>query len=169
MRDASEPRALASGSGGASQRAASSFPLTSTKTFVYYRAVKKKAQLPRPTEAELEILGVLWERGASTVRDVADVLGEQREIGYTTVLKLMQIMDAKGLVTRDEANRAHIYKARIPRDQTQKQLLKHLVERAFGGSAMQLVQQALASADKVSPEELAEIRKMLDGFERSKK
>lgn len=132
-------------------------------------AVQRKSALPRPTEAELEILGVLWERGPATVRDVVEALNRRKPAGYTTILKLMQIMDSKGLVTRKEDGRAHVYQARVPREQTQRQLLKHLMERAFGGSVLQLAQQALATAGEASPQELAEIRKMLDEFERSRK
>ncbi len=123
---------------------------------------------PRPSEAELEILDVLWQRGPSTVREVWQALASQRSSGYTTVLKFMQIMIAKGLVTRKEDKRAHVYQATLSRQQTQRQLLAHLVDRAFGGSALQLAQQALASAKQASPEELAEIRRMLVEFERNK-
>jgi predicted transcriptional regulator len=128
----------------------------------------RKASLPRPSEAELEILDVLWQRGPSTVRDVWQALSTDRASGYTTVLKFMQIMTAKGLVTRKEDQRAHIYQASVSREQTQRQLLTHLVDRAFGGSALQLAQQALASAKQASPEDLLEIRKMLAEFERKK-
>ncbi|MBZ5608286.1 MAG: BlaI/MecI/CopY family transcriptional regulator [Acidobacteriia bacterium] len=124
-------------------------------------------RLPRPTEAELEILAVLWRRGPSTVREVFEALPKGRASGYTTVLKFMQIMTAKGLVKRKESQRAHVYQASVSREQTQRQLLTHLAERAFGGSALQLAQQALASAKQASPEDLAELRKMLDEFERS--
>jgi predicted transcriptional regulator len=113
----------------------------------------------KPTDAELGILRVLWSRGPSTVRQVAEALG--REAGYTTVLKLLQIMTEKRLVVRDEASRTHIYQAAYTEDQTQKQLVSDLLDRAFGGSAAKLVLQALA-ANKTSPEELAEIRKLLD-------
>ena len=129
-------------------------------------AVKKKNR--RPTEAELEILNVLWERGPSTVRDVYEAMPKERGAIYTTVLKLMQIMTEKGLVQRSETQRAHVYKPRFAREQTQRQLLEDLVTRAFGGSALRLVQQALAGTKKASPEELAEIRKLLDGFEGEK-
>ncbi len=125
----------------------------------------KKTSETRPTAAELEILGVLWERGPSTVRDVFNVLGRTRPIGYTTVLKLMQIMADKGLVTRNETQRAHVYEARAPQDQTQRQLVRDLVDRAFNGSALSLVMQAL-SARKASREELAQIRELLDEYER---
>jgi predicted transcriptional regulator len=118
----------------------------------------------RPTGAELEILGVLWERGPSTVREVHDRLARGRDLGYTTVLKLLQIMAEKGLVRRDESQRAHVYAARIPAEQTQRQLLGDLLERAFGGSAALLVQQALSSR-KTSPEEISRIRAYLDSLE----
>ena len=113
----------------------------------------------KPTDAELGILRVLWSRGPSTVRQVAEVLG--REAGYTTVLKLLQIMTEKQLVVRDEAERTHVYQAAYTEDQTQRQLVSDLLDRAFSGSAAKLVLQALA-ANKTSPEELAEIRKLLD-------
>jgi len=113
----------------------------------------------KPTDAELGILSVLWSRGPSTVRQVAETLG--REAGYTTVLKLLQIMTEKQLVVRDETARTHIYRAAFTEDQTQRQLVSDLLERAFGGSAAKLVLQAL-SANKASPEELAEIRQLLD-------
>jgi predicted transcriptional regulator len=122
----------------------------------------------RPTGAELEILGVLWERGPSTVREVHDRLARGRELGYTTVLKLLQIMAEKGLVRRDESQRAHVYAARIPAEQTQRQLLGDLLERAFGGSAALLVQQALSSR-KTSAEEISRIRAYLDSLEGEKK
>ena len=124
-----------------------------------------KKDLSRPTDAELEILNVLWQRGPSTVRDVFDALSQTREMGYTTVLKLMQIMAEKRLVVRDESNRTHVYEARAPREQTQRQLLGDLLERAFDGSPKKLVMQALSST-KASAEELAEIRQMLDELER---
>ncbi|HYL37439.1 MAG TPA: BlaI/MecI/CopY family transcriptional regulator [Bryobacteraceae bacterium] len=128
----------------------------------------KPRRLPRPTEAELEILSVLWERGPSTVREVFAALPAERRTGYTSVLKFMQIMAGKGLVTRQEDQRAHVYQARVTREQTQRQLIAHLADRAFGGSALQLAQQALASAGRATPEDLAEIRKMLDDYERSR-
>ena len=112
----------------------------------------------KPTDAELGILRVLWSRGPSTVRQVAEVLG--REAGYTTLLKLLQIMTEKRLVVRDEAERTHIYEAAYTQDQTQRQLVTDLLDRVFDGSAAQLVLQALAT-NKTSPEELDEIRKLL--------
>ncbi len=119
----------------------------------------------RPTDAELAILRVLWDRGPSTVREVHEALGEARSVGYTTTLKLLQIMAEKGLVVRDESTRSHVYEARHPADETRGQLVRDILERVFGGSAPQLVMQAL-SAKRVSPEELAEIRKLLDELER---
>jgi predicted transcriptional regulator len=123
----------------------------------------RKAKLPKPTEAELAILRVLWRRGPSTVREVWEQL-EQRT-GYTTVLKLMQIMAGKKLVKRDEAARSHVYEAAASEDQTQRQVVGLLLERVFGGSAHKLVMQALSSK-KASREELAEIRKLLDEIEK---
>ncbi len=122
-------------------------------------------EMPRPTDAELEILKVLWRRGPSTVREVFETLGETKGTGYTTVLKLMQIMAEKGLVRRDESQRAHVYEARLAREQTQRQLIGDLLERAFDGSATKLVMQAL-NAKRASAEELSTIREMLDEFER---
>src|SRR5579859_4279547 len=127
-----------------------------------------KINQPRPTDGELEILRVLWQRGASTVRDVFDALSKTKPIGYTTVLKLMQIMTDKGLVCRDEKQRAHVYSARVPQEQTQRQMVRDLLRRAFDDSAAQLVMQALASR-KTSPEELMQIRQLLDEFERGEK
>ena len=116
---------------------------------------------PKPTDAELAILSVLWSRGPSTVRQVHDALTEQRATGYTTALKLLQIMTEKGLVARDESDRSHIYRARLSEGETQRQLLDDLLGRAFGGSATKLVMQAL-SGNKATPEELAEIQRLLN-------
>jgi BlaI family transcriptional regulator, penicillinase repressor len=117
--------------------------------------------LPRPTDAELAILRVLWDRGPSTVRDVHEALPRERPTGYTTVLKLLQIMTEKGLVTRDERARSHVYAPRLSQDATQQQLVTDLMQRAFGGSAAQLVMQALAAAP-ASADEMKEIRRLLD-------
>jgi predicted transcriptional regulator len=127
-----------------------------------------KDSLPRPTDAELEILKVLWRRGPSTVREVFETLGEARGTGYTTVLKLMQIMAAKGLVKRDEGERAHRYEAALAEDETQRQLVGDLLRKAFDGSAKKLVLQALSS-ERATAEELAEIRRMLDQLERGER
>jgi len=122
-------------------------------------------EIPRPTSAELEILTVLWSRGPSTVRDVHEAIAARRPTQYTTVLKLLQIMAEKGIVQRNEESRAHLYQASRPMEWTQRQLAGDLLERAFGGSAKSLVMGALA-ARKTSKKELAEIRKLLDDYER---
>ena len=127
-----------------------------------------KTELPKPTDAELAILRVLWERGPSTVREVTDAVQEERGTGYTTALKLMQIMTDKGLVQRDDSNRSHVYEAVVPAEVTQRQLVGDLLDRAFGGSAQQLVLQAL-SGRKASRADLAEIRKLLDAMEQKSK
>jgi len=127
-----------------------------------------RSELPRPTEAELAILRVLWDRGPSTVREVTDALQEARGTGYTTALKLLQIMIDKGLVQRDDSAKSHVYEAVASAETTQRQLVSDLLERAFGGSARQLVLQAL-STKRVSSDELAEIRVMLDEFEKKTK
>jgi predicted transcriptional regulator len=123
------------------------------------------AALPKPTDSELEILTVLWSRGPSTVRDVHEVIAARRPTQYTTVLKLMQIMAEKGLVRRDEKQRAHIYEPSKPREWTQRQLAGDLLQRGFDGSARTLMMGAL-SARKASKEELAELRKLLDEYEK---
>lgn len=124
-------------------------------------------KLPRPTDAELAILRVLWSQGPSTVRQVHEVLNREKDTGYTTVLKFMQIMAEKGLVTRNETSRTHVYAAACSEDKTQRQLVGDLLDRAFGGSARKLVMQAL-SAKKASPDEIAEIRRLLDEMEQTR-
>jgi BlaI family penicillinase repressor len=147
-------------------------------------AVKKThrnaLELPRPTDAEVEILSVLWERGPSTVREVHEAISENRAqqsdvrlqkqaakgaVGYTTILKLMQIMTDKGLVRRDETERAHVYEARLPEEQTQRQLVGDLMNRVFAGSASKLVMHALSESNS-SAEDLSKIREILDELER---
>ena len=118
--------------------------------------------LPKPTDAELAILRVLWERGPCTVRQVHEQLARDRQAAYTTALKLLQIMTEKGLVERDERERTHVYTARLSEAQTQRQLVRDLLDRAFGGSAGKLVMQALATK-RASADELREIRKAIDG------
>lgn len=113
----------------------------------------------KPTDAELAILRVLWERGPSTVRQITEILG--KDTGYTTVLKLLQIMTEKRLVRRDERERTHVYEAAYSEDETQRQLVTDLLDRAFGGSAAKLVLQALAER-QATPEELLEIRNLID-------
>ncbi len=127
-----------------------------------------ETELPRPTDAELEILKVLWRRGPSTVREVFETLGENKTTGYTTVLKTMQIMADKGLVVRDESERAHRYEPAAPEDETQRRLVGDLLRKAFDGSAKKLVMQAL-STKRASAEELSEIRRMLDELERGER
>src|ERR1051325_8850192 len=122
---------------------------------------------PRPTDAELDILTVLWSRGPSTVRDGHDELVKRKPAQYTTVLKLMQIMAEKGLVCRNEDQRAHIYQASRPREWTQRQLAGDLLQRAFAGSARGLMLGAL-SAKKATKAELAELRRLLDEYEEGK-
>ena len=123
-----------------------------------------KETSPKPTPGELEILRVLWARGPSTVRDVHEALAKSKEMGYTTVLKLLQIMTTKGMVKRDEGARAHIYEARQPADKTKRQLVGDLLQRAFSGSASDLMLHALSS-QKTSHQEIEEIRRMLDEYE----
>ena len=123
------------------------------------------AERPLPTPAELEILEILWERGPSTVETVRKGLSELRETGYTTALKLLQIMHGKGLVTRDESARSHVYDAWDPPRATQQALIEDLADRAFGGSMVRLTLRALAMA-AVTPEELHQIRNAVDRLER---
>ena len=115
--------------------------------------------LPKPTDAELSILQVLWRLGSATVKEVQESLGPK--IGYTTALKFLQIMTEKGLVKRDESQRAHIYQASLSKEATQQQLVTGLLQKAFNGSTAKLVMQALASK-KASPKELAEIRDLIE-------
>jgi BlaI family penicillinase repressor len=124
--------------------------------------------LALPTDSELELLSILWTRGPSTVREVHDEISQRKPTQYTTVLKTLQIMATKQLVKRDEEQRAHVYAATKPREWTQKQLAGDLLQRAFGGSARSLMVGAL-SARKTSRAELAEIRKLIDEYERNSK
>lgn len=125
----------------------------------------RKNKLPKPTEGELELLQVMWERGPSTVREIHDGLNGDRGTGYTTTLKVMQKMMNKGLVSRDESTRSHVYSPVLKAEQTQRQLASDLVQKGFGGSAARLVAAALSSK-RASAEELAEIRRLLDEIER---
>lgn len=122
---------------------------------------KSSKALPRPTEAELELLRILWEKEPATVREIYDALSRPRTVGYTTVLKLLQIMTTKGLVVRDEANRAHLYRAAVSQDQTQNEMLRDLSLRLFSGSAAQLALHAL-SMEPASADELDAIRALID-------
>lgn len=121
----------------------------------------------KPTESELEILQILWKNGTATVRDVHEELAQSKEVGYTTTLKLMQIMHEKGLVKRDESMRTHVYQAAVNKEKTQKHLLTKMIDSLFGGSSTQLVLQALGSSDqKVSAEELEEIQKLIENLKK---
>jgi predicted transcriptional regulator len=129
--------------------------------------VKRRKDSLKPTGAELDILQVLWARGPSTVREVHEAQGEAKEAGYTTTLKLMQIMADKGLLLRDERERAHRYQPAVKREAAQGRLLDDLLQKAFGGSSAALVLRALSDR-KASKEELAEIRRMIDSLEEGK-
>ncbi|MBL7794325.1 MAG: BlaI/MecI/CopY family transcriptional regulator [Saprospiraceae bacterium] len=125
-------------------------------------------QIPKPTESELEILQVLWQYGPSTVRFINDKLSEQREVGYTTTLKLMQIMVEKGILDRNTDSKIHVYRAVIGESDTQQQLLDKFVESTFRGAAMKMVMQALGN-HKTSPAELDEIKALIDKIEKEQK
>ncbi|HUM06493.1 MAG TPA: BlaI/MecI/CopY family transcriptional regulator [Terriglobales bacterium] len=126
-------------------------------------------QIPqKPTSSELEILRVLWSRGPSTVREVHDSLAESKDVGYTSVLKFLQIMTAKGLVKRNETQRAHVYEACLPAEQTKRQLAGDILQRVFEGSASQLMVHALAGK-KASREEIEELRRLLNEYERNRR
>jgi predicted transcriptional regulator len=129
---------------------------------------EKRPEPPRPTDAELEILTVLWERGPTTVREVHEAIVGRKPTQYTTVLKLMQIMAEKGIVKRDEEQRAHLYQASRPREWTERQLAGDLLQRAFAGSASRLMIGAL-SARRASKTELAELKRLLEQYEKGAK
>ncbi len=121
------------------------------------------AKYVKPTESELEILNIIWEKSTATVRDVHEELAKSKDVGYTTTLKLMQIMHEKGLVKRDESMRTHVYQAAVNREKTQKHLLDKMIDSLFGGSSTQLVLQALGSGEqKISNEELEKIQTLLN-------
>jgi BlaI family transcriptional regulator, penicillinase repressor len=122
----------------------------------------------QPTAAELEILNVLWEKESATVREVFEIISASKSITYTTVLKLMQIMTEKGLVERDVEGKAHLYRPTVAQNETQKGMVSDLLEKVFRGSAMQLVQHLL-EAKKTSPEEMKEIRQMIEKAEKEAK
>ena len=128
----------------------------------------KKSRRPKPTDAELTLLRVLWERGPSTVRDIWEHLAPTHHTGYTTVLKTLQIMLEKGLVKRDDTPRSHVYEGALSQEETQTQLVGHVLDHVFSGSARNLVMRAL-SVKKASPEELAAIRELLDEMEKRNK
>jgi BlaI family penicillinase repressor len=123
-----------------------------------------KEKIPKPTESELEVLQVLWNSGPGTVRFVNDKLSEKKNVGYTTTLKIMQLMVEKGLLKRDENQRSHLYSAAVKEKDTQRLLLDRFLETAFGGSAMKLVMQALGN-HKTTKEEISRIREFLDNIE----
>lgn len=127
--------------------------------------MSKSENLPKPTEAELGILNFLWDRGPSTVRDVHEALYKDEGAGYTTALKLLQIMFGKGLVVRDDSERAHVFRPAVSKERTQKRFLLDMVQRVFDGSSSQLVLQALGSRPKATREEVEEIRALLDKLE----
>ena len=139
------------------------FSLTVTKLFVTIAAMTRTST-HKPTKLELAILGVLWQEGPGTVREVLTRLNKTKDAGYTTVLKMLQIMTEKKLVVRDETTRPQVYRARYSRENTQRQLLKDLIQRAFGGSVKTLVMQAV-STRKSSPEDLEAMERLLDRFE----
>ena len=120
----------------------------------------------KPTESELEILQILWQRGLATVREVHEELSKTKDVGYTTTLKLMQIMHEKGIVKRDESMRTHVYQAAVNKEKTQKHLLSKMIDSLFGGSSTQLVLQALGNEQKVSEEELNQIQNLLDNLKK---
>jgi len=121
----------------------------------------------KPTESELEILNILWRKDTATVREVHEELAKSKDVGYTTTLKLMQIMHEKGLVKRDESMRTHVYQPGVNREKTQRHLLDKMIDSLFGGSSTQLVLQALGSGEqKVSAEELAQIQTLIDNLKK---
>lgn len=119
---------------------------------------------PHPTEAELELLSILWARGPSTVREIHEVVVGEKDTGYTTTLKILQKMTDKRLVVRDESKRSHVYRAAVKAEKTQRRLVDQLLDKAFGGAVEQLVMQALSSR-KVDPDEISRLRKLLDDLE----
>ena len=129
---------------------------------------RRDPDLPMPTEAELDILNVLWHRGPSTVREVHETLYRDEGAGYTTALKLLQVMHGKRLVERDDSQRAHVYRAVASKDFTQNRFLNDMVQRVFDGSPSQLVMHALGNNPRASREELAEIRALLSRLEKGK-
>ena len=124
-------------------------------------------KLIKPTESELEILQILWKKGLATVREVHEELAATKDVGYTTTLKLMQIMNEKGIVKRDDSMRTHVYQAAVNKEKTQKHLLGKMIDSLFGGSPTQLVIQALGDEKhKTSPDEIARIQALLDSLKK---
>lgn len=126
------------------------------------------SSIPKPTEAELQILQVLWDHGPAPVRFINEKINEQKEVGYTTTLKLMQIMTEKGILLRDTSQKTHIYRAAYKKEETQKSLLSSFIKGAFQGSTAKLIMQALGN-HRASTEELEEIKRLIDQIEQSKK
>lgn len=126
------------------------------------RKPENRSQLPEPTGAELDLLQVLWKQGPCTVRQVHDVLQRDNPVAYTTVLSILQIMFQKGLVTRDDSERAHVYAAALSQQQAQRRFVSKLVQQIFGGSSTELIMQALGSGKPANPDEIARIRSRLD-------
>jgi predicted transcriptional regulator len=125
------------------------------------------AKYVKPTESELEILNILWQKDTATVREVHEYLSKSKDVGYTTTLKLMQIMHDKGLVKRDESMRTHIYQPAVNREKTQKHLLDKMIDTLFGGSSTQLVLQALGSGEqKISAEELDKLQTLINNLKK---
>ena len=139
-------------------------PIDTTENSTMNKSIKHS----QPTNSELSILNVLWRLGEGSVREIHEELNRERETGYTTVLKLLQIMTEKGLVVRDESSRAHIYRAKESTETSQRGIVDDLVDRVFGGSSQKLVMHALSS-QRATPEELAEIRSLLNELEKSEK
>lgn len=133
----------------------------------YIRPIKagNMSKLIKPTESELEILQIIWSKGLATVREVHETLAQSKDVGYTTTLKLMQIMHEKGLVKRDDSMRTHVYQAAVNKEKTQKHLLSKMIDNLFGGSPTQLVIQALGEG-KASPEELEKIQALLNDLKK---
>ena len=147
-------------------RATTKVFVDTTNHFVVWLLMRPTPQ--KPTVSELEILHILWARGPSTVREVCDLLNEKRAMGYTSVLKFLQIMTAKGTVRRNETQRAHVYEACLPAEQTKRQFARDMLQRVFEGSASQLMMHALAGR-KASREEISELRRLLDEHERNRR
>jgi len=138
-----------------------------TRIFGYKFSNMSAPRLIKPTESELEILQILWTKGLATVREVHEELAQTKDVGYTTTLKLMQIMNEKGIVKRDDSMRTHIYQSAVNKEKTQKHLLSRMIDNLFGGSPTQLVIQALGDEKhKASPEELEKIQALLDSLKK---
>jgi predicted transcriptional regulator len=127
----------------------------------------REGEIPQPTKTELNILRILWRSGQSTVREVHDALNEQETSGYTTALKMLQVMHQKGLVARDDSQRAHVYSAAVSKEDTQTSFVSDIVNRLFDGSTSQLVMQALGNSPKADKKQLAQIEALLSEMEKN--